>query len=59
MVGHGFNPSTKGAEANISLSLRPAWSAKQFQYSHDSPDKPCLKKTKAKKEKEKEKNYFQ
>ena len=51
MVAHAFNPSTWEAEADGSLSLRPAWST-EFQVSQGYTEKSCLvNKTKQKNQK--------
>ena len=47
MVVHTFGPRTQEAEADESLSSRPAWST-EFQDSQGYTEKPCLKKDKNK-----------
>ena len=49
VAAHAFNPSTREAEADGFLRLRPAWPTK-FQDSQGYTEKPCLEKPKKKKE---------
>lgn len=43
MVVWAFNLSTKGAEADGSMSWKPAWST-EFQDSHDYTEEPYLER---------------
>ena len=44
MVAHTFNHSVQEAEADRSLSSRPAWLYHKFESSQGSLVRPCLKK---------------
>ena len=50
MVAHAFNPSTWEADAGRFLSLRPAWSTKEFQDSQGYTETLSQKKKKKKKQ---------
>ena len=51
VVANAFNPSTREAEADGFLRLRPAWPTK-FQDSQGYTEKPCLEKPKQKTKKQ-------